>query len=221
MSDVKFWDGNAWIDPCDKEVNIWTGNEWKTLKNGDAIWTGTEWKGIVCNTVFKPFDFAVVRYRWLGAAGNDLDTRTSLSNVPGAGSEVGYNTGFTRVPDNGVAFIQWGGDNTSQDGGVEAILINFEAIILANPTLTEIRIALKAHWHGTKKTGDIKLEFQTYLGGEMTGPTIAKDFENSGGAEAQKEVVDTTVTHARAVDAIYDDLGILVYNVASKTASFV
>src|SRR5689334_4218183 len=100
MSDIKFWDGTNWIDPCDTDVKVWTGSEWQKLKHGDAVWTGSEWREIVCTPTLNPFDFAVIRYKWESEAGKDLDTLTGSPDIEGyENSEVGYYTRIVNIPD--------------------------------------------------------------------------------------------------------------------------
>ncbi len=115
-------------------------------------------------------DFGVVRYLWNSLYGGaDLDTKTALL-IPGIS---GQNVGWSEQPDayhitgtDGAILATWGGDNTTSVNG-ESVLIDFKQIKLSYPDLTGLNVQLGARWFGQPTSGNITVEFASYLGGAM------------------------------------------------------
>lgn len=166
-----------------------------------------------------PFDFAVIRYAWLESDGRDLDTRTALIDVDASvnGQDVGWSRGGTISGASG-AYLQWGGDNTTASGA-EAVLVDFPKIAADFPALTDIRVRMRANWYGERFTGAITLQFATYLGGSMN--QVGTDFENSGGDLVTDLSRPANVASNVAADVDGEDVGVLVYHIATKTASII
>lgn len=174
----------------------------------------------------KNFDFAVIRYAFAGADGRDLDTRTALMEADPSvnGRDLGWCQDGSRYGDFGGGdgavigvdftdyFLFWGGDNTGT--GVEACLVDFPRLTAAFPSLAQIKVRMRANWYGERYTGNCQLQFETYLGGAMSRDGY--DFVNTGGVLVDSLSVPRNVVSNVADDVDGDDLGFLVYTVATK-----
>ncbi len=172
-----------------------------------------------------PFDFAVIRYAWLEADGRDLDTRTALIEVDASvnGKDVGWTDPSlhlrnTTIGGTSGTYLHWGGDNTDFFGA-EAVLVDFPKIATDFPALTDIRVRMRANWYGERFTGAITLQFATYLGGSMN--QVGTDFEKFRGRPRYRPEPPANVTSNVAADVDGEDVGVLVYHIATKTASII
>lgn len=120
----------------------------------------------------RNFDFAVIRYLWSSNAGKDLDTRTAITN-PSRNIEVGWNR-----QQNDSEYLIWGGDNTGS--GVESVLLNLQKLKSDNIGQQSFQVLCSAFWYSFKSSGDIEIQFETYLGGVMQQSGF--DFINNGGS---------------------------------------
>ena len=142
------------------------------------------------------FDYAILRYKWTNQSGRDMDTRTHFTETGAtyAGESIDEKVvGWNRdkiVGDPSAPYLVWGTDNTDS-AGAEAVLIDFKKMTEDFPDLREIKIATKAFWYGSRLSGDIELEFETYKGGQMEQQD--KDFINNGGTLKQKIKVPTNL----------------------------
>jgi len=179
-----------------------------------------------------PFDYAVLRYRFLNG-GTDLDTRTYLigyslayngnlenvdpmGNTESNGVSIGWSRGSIVGP--GVTpYLWWGGDNTSSNG-VEAVLMDFISMKNGKPSASEIIVGMNAFWYNQPNTHIIGLEFQTYSGGTMQQDGY--DFINVGGTPVQTIQIPSCVP-GTSVFADVDGYHIaeLVYDTNSRSAS--
>lgn len=151
------------------------------------------WRGIspFCiqapDEVLNEFDYLVIRYKWAGGAGRDLDTFTGYINTGTSIDNVfmGFGRPFTEFPTetNYVnAYLGWAGDNMSSNG-VEAVLVNFSNVIQKFSHLPAITVRMAAAWYGQKNSGNIDIEIVTYLGGTMQ--KVGFDIQNVGGVMVQ------------------------------------
>lgn len=177
--------------------------------------------------VLEPFDFAVIRYIWTEDGGTDLDTRTALvdSGLEWDNQDVGWARAI-RIPDPGEilpgcapsgagtegAWIIHGGDNC--ENGVEAILVDFQALADALPGQRYIYIRLRCFWYGTRNSGDMTLQFQTYDGGTMA--QVGYDFINTGGADVQVLEKPRNVTVNISENTDGQNVGILRYDTHTR-----
>lgn len=173
------------------------------------------------------FDFAVIRYNFTEEDGRDLDTRTALVDVDPAFN--GRDVGYARYGDGGGSsgaiignnftdyFLYWGGDNMGY--GVEACLVDFKRIASAFPALSEIKVRMRAFWYSQKNSGNIQLQFETYLGGTMQHSGY--DFINIGGELVTSLEVPRNVETQTSGYIDGDDLGFLVYDIATKEGSII
>ena len=173
----------------------------------------------VAQALSQPFDFAVLRYQWSQANGTDLDTRTALI-APQIEGDVGW-ARQTQVPAlSSTPYLIWSADNTGNDG-VEAVLINFARLRAAYPDAQTITLRLRGNWYAARGDGGINLQFATYLGGAMQGPTNEHDFVNVGGAAVQTINAPRSVEGQVSGDVDGDECGTLVYDTATRTAAIV
>jgi len=166
---------------------------------------------------FDPFDFAVIRYKWTSEGGNDLDTKTAIvntGNVSIDGDEVGWSEGPTTVGplSTGEPFLTWGTDN-SEVTGTESVKINFLQLENDFPLEVSFEIRLRALFQ-TINSGNISIEMETYLGGEIV--RNGHNFINPTGILVDKKIIQTTITNNNYSTG--DDVGKIVYDVATKTA---
>jgi len=204
------------------------------LTVSNAYGSGSVTKQSYISLPLREFDYAVIRFTWTSGAGTDLDTRTALVDTLEDYDDiqvgwcrygtVGSSTGAIIGPPgstvniNDPYYLFWGGDNTTSTGP-ESHLLNFPRISQDFPTLTTIKVDLRAFWYSTRESGDITIEYQTYLGGTMQRSGV--DFINVGGTVV--DTVQTTVNVATSQDDCIDGdhLKYLIYDVASKTATIV
>jgi hypothetical protein len=160
-------------------------------------------------------DFFVVRYTWLD--GFDLDTRTALVDSGSAadGDDVGWSRSSS-VALSGNTLLQWGGDNTSNPG-VEAVLIDFNALKAALPAASTFKLRLRAFWFGVPDTGDFTLSITGYLGGVMNH--VGTDFTNTGGTlTGVYEAPRHSSIHVSS-DIDGEDMATITYEAGSSLAS--
>jgi len=119
-------------------------------------------------------DFFVITYGFTN--GSDLDTRTGFFD-PAIPGYVGWGQ------NNGIAQLQWGGDNTGT--GVESVLFDRQAFAAANPGRTSVSIDLRAMWYGSVGTDPVTINVTSYKGGQMvpsgytwTNPTAEATYTN-------------------------------------------
>lgn len=175
----------------------------------------------------NPFDFAVIRYSWTDLDGEDLDTGTSFTNLDplynnlpvgfcwsdqfGNGPSVGPINSPTHQP-----YLLWGGDNTTPTGD-EAVLFNAKQIGIDYPLLVSLTVNLTTNWYGIRLSGNLQIEFATYLGGTMT--QVGTDFINSGGVLVDSITVDRNSVVIDTTCSSVDQQGTLVYNFSTKTGT--
>ena len=157
----------------------------------------------------EDFDYAVIRYRWLPSGGQDLDTRTMLTNPNRNNAMVGWNKLST---DNG--YLVWNGDNTAN--GVETVLLDVKKILLDYPQQVTIEADMRAFWYNSRLDGNLDVEFATYKGGTMQ--KSGYDFVNTGGNLVQNLKVSTN-TQDTNTSGDGERLAKLTYNIFSKTGS--
>ena len=157
----------------------------------------------------EDFDYAVIRYRWLPSGGQDLGTRTSLTNPNRNNAMVGWSRLST---DNG--YLVWNGDNTID--GVETVLLDVKKILLDFPQQVTIEADMRAFWYSTRLDGNLDIEFATYKGGKMK--KSGYDFVNTGGSLVQNLKVSTN-TQDTNTSGDGERLAKLTYNIFSKTGS--
>lgn len=168
----------------------------------------------------RAFDYAVIRYVWSPSNGTDLDTRTAIIGVSGTvdGLDVGWNR-YSTVGPPATPYLQWGADNTSV--GYESVLVNFDRLAQDFPSATTFTIRLRAFWYNVRADGDITVEFATYLGGTMQLSNY--NFINLVGGVVQSPLsllsYTTNVVTNVASNQNGDDVGLLVYDVATRTAT--
>lgn len=143
------------------------------------------------DTTIKNFDYAVIRYKWIDLSGLNLDTKTQVIS-PYSDIKVGWGENLAYGE-----YLKWGGDNVNT--GVESVLLNLKKLKEDNPTYTqEFKIALGGYWFNSRYSGDIILEFQTYLGGIMQQDGF--DFINIGGTSVQLLKVAANITSDNRFD---------------------
>lgn len=178
----------------------------------------------------KPFDYIVLRYILKDPNSQDIDTRTaiidtgstydykengSLTNTPIDGNDIGFDRGRIISNINDEAYLTWGGDNTSSEGG-ESILIDFKKISEDLSYLDTIKIRLRAYFYVSLGNGQIEVELTTYKGGTMEH--IGTDFVNNGGVLVQQITIDRQLVTQSNSNVDGDDLGTLVYNTQTSNA---
>ncbi|MBS0031617.1 hypothetical protein ACTJJ0_30785 [Chitinophaga sp. 22321] len=176
-------------------------------------------------TELKPFDYCVVRYKWLDDAGGDLDTFTGYINTLTPIDEgwvgFGQNGSYPQLPRNvdpAESYLLWASDNTGS--GVEAVLLSFKNFIRDYPvTANEIQVKLNAAWYREVKNGKVDIELTTYLGGTMA--KSGYDFQNTGGIIVDSITLPTVVeirsNSAKIEDS--DNVALVVYNKTTKQAT--
>jgi len=107
-------------------------------------------------------------FYWYFTDGKDLDIISSFiyPNLPG---EVGARKGNEIVGAGGtITYMKWGGDNSEQTSGYEAIYIDLNAI-KSSPGFVgnEIEIDLRCMWYGEVGTNPIIVKSTGYEGGAM------------------------------------------------------
>lgn len=157
----------------------------------------------------EDFDYAVIRYRWLSSGGQDLDTRTMLTNPNRNNAMVGWDRLST---DNG--YLVWNGDNTAN--GVETVLLDVKKILSDFPQQVTIEADMRAFWFSARLDGNLDIEFATYKGGTMQ--KSGYDFVNTGGSLVQNLKVSTN-TQDTNNSGDGERLAKLTYNIFAKTGS--
>ena len=179
------------------------------LSSGDITYTDTE--PYINNPAvgLNAFDFAVVRYLWTSAGGVDLDTRTQVT-APYTGATVGWSRDYNTTG------LDFSGDN--QGNGVESVLINFPVIInyKGEPSRNNIEISLSAFWYAVRNSGNLSIEFKTYLGGTMNQQGF--DFVNTGGTLVNSFTIARNTLTQYQGDIDGDLLAEIAYNPLTKTA---
>ncbi len=177
----------------------------------------------------REFDFLIIRYRWFDYSGSDMDTRTCIEGTIDPAVDNKY-IGWSRGDIDGGRryvgnildpYIIWGGDNTSAFGE-EQVLVNFKKVLEDHPLIVDVFARMRAFWYGSKNTGQIQIEFQTYLGGTMSQDGLG--FKNTGGQSIDLVTHDTIVNLTRyqvpgaAVNIDGEDVGKIKYNKLTKQA---
>jgi YVTN family beta-propeller protein len=186
----------------------------------------------------RPFDYLVVRYKLKDPVSRDIDTRTAIVDTGYSGdylengslvqpslggdlidgNDIGYARGTTIANTSGVAYLDWGGDNTTSTGG-EAILIDFFQISEDLNYLDTISIRLRAFFYAVIGNGQIEMELATYIGGNMVKDIPNRDFINVGGNLVQSVTVDRQIlTQISSGLEDGDELGTVVYNTSNSNA---
>lgn len=161
---------------------------------------------------------------------NTYPTYGTLDGQPVQGPSGGSGQGELTISDpSSNLLMQWGGDNTTPAGN-EAVLVGLKQMALDYPSLLAITVRLRAYWYATRVDGNLQIQFETYLGGSMvqyvTG-TGQYDWNNVGGVLVDNITVNrNSITVAQTGSGpngspLGDDMGTLVYNTVSKTASIV
>jgi hypothetical protein len=168
--------------------------------------------------LFPDFDYMVITFSWAPSGGTDLDTRTGfIDTIPAFdGLYVGWSR-LTSIPTGTTAsdptnLMRWGGDNTGSSGP-EAVVVSFSNISANYPSLTNIKIGLRAYWYSTRGTGDFTVTFTTFKGGTMQASGYT--FINVGGTEVATGSINGNVSTIRGDG---DPCGTIVYNTVTKSA---
>lgn len=181
------------------------------------------------HTFSAPVDWGIVRYAWTETNGQDLDTRTAITNTGNISVDnldVGWGTdpiGTTNsrivVPGIDPEYLTWGGDNVANFGH-ESVLINFKQIALDFPLLTDILFRFRTYWYQVKADGKFTLQFQTFLGGTMvpfTTSTGQIDWNNVGGTVGDNIIIPRlSSTYSNQTSVAGDEEGFLSYHIPSK-----
>jgi hypothetical protein len=197
-----------------------------TIADKSGTFTVTTANG---STPLNPFDYLVVRVLTTNASGTDLDIAAGFTGTgtpydidyTGNNNWVGYNQ--TQANHNTVSvsgtplYVQWGGDNTGS--GVEAVLIDFKQLATDYPLLTSLTFLLYAIWYGTRASGDIQVQLETYLGGTMSKSGF--DFTNTGGTAVDNITIGRNVANVGRTANINADqlVGTITYNPTTKAAT--
>jgi hypothetical protein len=131
-------------------------------------------------TQILPFDFAVISYIWDSSGGTDMDTRTLITK-PTREVIVGWNKNGSDS-----SYLVWSGDNRRT--GREDILLNLIQLQTDYPTANNFEIELRAFWFSEVLSGNFKLRFATYKGGQMVQNDV--NFDNVGGQIIQDILID-------------------------------
>jgi hypothetical protein len=158
----------------------------------------------------QPFDYALVRYTWTPNDGTDLDTRTAIIDPP-----RNVDVGWSRSNTDGI-YLTWGGDNTSPSGP-EAVIIDFNQLA-EDYQQEDFTIRLRLNWYGQRVSGNVGVQFQSFLGGTMQ--QSGTDFINVGGLLVNDAVVYVNCASNTAGNVDGSDIGTLVYDSTNKTAQF-
>ncbi len=179
--------------------------------------------------ILNEFDYLILRYRWFNYSGSDLDTRTcifgtidNLIDNKYVGWSRGDILGGKRyIGDINDPYIIWGGDETNSFGE-EQILINFKKLVDDKPLIIDFFVKLRAFWYGSKNTGEVQIEFETFLGGSMN--SVGLGFENVGGQSVDLVTHETIVNLIKSNSSLPaeqidgDELGVIKYNKLTKQA---
>lgn len=179
------------------------------------------------------FDYLIVRYIWFESSGKDLDTRTCIEGtfdntvdekyVGWARGNIYPSGGRRYIGAVGSPYLLWCGDNTTVFGE-EQVLVDFKKVAEDFTNTVDLYARLRAFWYGTKNTGEIEFEFETFLGGTMEPDGLG--FKNVGGVPVNKVTKKATVNLTRtmvsgsASNIDGEDLGRIKYNKLTKRAVF-
>ena len=101
-------------------------------------------------------------------------------------------------------------------------MVNFALLKTDFPQITNFDIRLRSFWYGIRQSGDITIEFQTFLGGTMQ--QSGTDFINIGGQTVQTSIVlrnaskpDRNIVN----DPDGDEMGVLRYNTFNKSGQII
>ncbi len=158
------------------------------------------------------FDYAVIRYMWDGLGGKDLDTRTYIK-VP---DRKQFNVGWSRAASDNP-FLHWADDNTG--AGVESVLVNIQQIVEANLGLPTITISCNAYWYELAKSGNFRIQFEMYKGGQMS--KVGYDWVNNGGVKTQTTTIEcnTPIQNSDNIDG--QEMVLLHYTPATNSGQLV
>lgn len=197
--------------------------EENTMANGVGPYFPPVIDHVMCEPqLLKLFDFVVIRYRWTTESGRDLDTLSGFIDTGTVHDKkwVGWSKG-REVPESSGenGYIRWGGDNTGT--GVESILVNFKKMAEDNPSLPLIKIQFNAFWYSEKKTGNVEIQLETYLGGTMV--RSGTDFINTGGRTVQSLILQRNVVERTQRSDINTSTNVayVTYNPRTKNAHIV
>ncbi|MFH7012315.1 DUF5977 domain-containing protein [Flavobacterium sp. FlaQc-52] len=163
--------------------------------SGSCLIRQTAWRGVDHSCVIEPsrlllpFDYMIIRYKWVLGAGQDLDTFTGFVNTGTQYDKqwLGHGQGRTKLPSTTIeakdSYIMWAGDN-QETVGVESCFVNFTKMASDHASLNTIQIRMAAAWYKQIGTGNIDIEIAIYSGGEISAS--GNDFINTGGAIVQK-----------------------------------
>lgn len=174
------------------------------------------------------FDYVIIRYKDIDFTngtngGTEIEIRTAIIDLPGSGTNFnGLDVGNYRNTVVGNNYLRWGGNNTSPTGS-EAVLVNFKQMVndfystinpLESPIITT---RLKAYWFNSVLSGNLEIEFEAYKGGTMS--SSGNDFFNIGGTLVNNLTVNRNTLLTMGSNINGDDMGTLVYDVRSNTAT--
>jgi hypothetical protein len=155
------------------------------------------------------FDYAIVTYSWGTTDGTDLDTRTAFTNVsPDIDNmDVGWARNSSVGP---VPYLNWSGDNTST-GGSETVTVDFKSTALNYPTPLSENLRLRSFWYNVPQSGNVVIQVQTYLGGNIVGFTVV------GGTPVNNILVTTHVAGPAIFQNVDgNEVGTIDYDVSTK-----
>lgn len=177
----------------------------------------------------RKFDYALLKYSWTDANGEDLDTRTAFHATGDSAVDdmwVGWNCLNNVIDGPSHEVLTWGGDNTTPSG-FESVLIDLKRFADDHPSLTQIKVMMRAYWFYSRLDGNLTIQFQTYLGGVMVPYTTSTgqiSWNNVGGV-----LVDDITRPRNAVTLAQtgsgpggspagDEMGEIIYTAATQTA---
>lgn len=155
------------------------------------------------------FDYAVIRYKWKEENGRDLDTRTQIVQ-PMRSTTVGF---ARSTRDEG--YLTWGSDNTGN--GVESILLDMKKLAEDHVQEKVFNVLCSAFWYGNVRNGDVEIEFETYLGGEMQQQGY--DFINLNGQQVQHLKVEVNTQQHGGGEHNGQPLAMLTYDITQKSGT--
>lgn len=179
--------------------------------------------------VIPPFDYLVLRYYWDDGDGRDFDSATafvntnisSVDNIFVGWSRQNQTTQWQVGPD-ATPYLIHGGDNLSS--GLESVLIQMNYLLDApglNPTNPpgEIHVDIYGNWYASIGTGNIRITFTAYLGGQMIRDGF--NFVNNGGEQVYEGDGYTRVTATgnnnwSDITSLYSKIGTVKYDMETR-----
>lgn len=172
----------------------------------------------------------IIRYRWTDDSGTDLDTRTAILGT-GAIPPDAIELGFARMgnllddtarvgPTGSVVaddtwWLFWGGDITASTGQ-ELLAARLQLLADAFPQATTLEIRLRAHWFGTRLSGDVTIEIEGFTSGTLTIDPLTGDF-SFGPAPIGTLTIPVNVSAEADALNVGEHIGTLIYVPTSRS----